>query len=80
MSLHECAGRLEKQGDLLRIRRPVDHAPRALPFTLATRVQGDRDIILIPGVKGNSRTRSRACTATSPRSAPTRRTLADYPG
>lgn len=27
--------------------------PRALEFALATRVQGDRDIILIPGAKGN---------------------------
>jgi len=41
MSLHECIGRLEKQRDLVRI----DHAPRELQFALATRVQGDRDII-----------------------------------
>jgi len=45
MSLHECIGRLEKQRDLVRISRHVDRAPRELQFALATRVQGDRDII-----------------------------------
>ena len=44
MSLHVCIGRLEKPRDLVRISGRVDHAPRELQFTLATRVQGDRDI------------------------------------